>query len=375
MIEDSDSITVCKEMNRKRSISNSEFKRKAREHQIAFREDIEIGIPAKDETCPVSEANYPIINNPKREEPIRVRSSLLWKDAKDKYGFRIFYSRFREDITKQVYADLNRQPNMKIGPLVTNLLRSEHIPYNVFSPMTGDLEGTTDLFNNLLKTDNILSITQITIEYNPGTLKDGTSFDVFIEYTAINGRKGAIGIEVKYTEKEYPMKVKGKNGDFTKEYKETHDISTGDIYLAENYLTPSRESGWFKPEALSRIPYAQITKDTKHVVMNHYRQIWRNHLLGASLILSDNLSLRLDEFTSLTVYPRDNGHFSQQLWTNYEDMLTDAGKATIRHITYEELFPKMRNYLRGIHNIDHWIDYLERRYCIEWCGVSAYATT
>ncbi len=45
-------------------------------------------------------------------------------------------------------------------------------------------------------------------------------------------------------------------------------------------------------------------------------------------------------------------------------MLTDAGKATFRHITYEELFPKMQTYLRGIKDIDNWIDYLMRRYLI-----------
>ena len=351
-------------MNDKKVMSNAEFKEKARQHQIAFREDDEIGVPAKDETCPEDEANYPIIRNPRRKEPIRVRSSLLWKDAKDEYGFRIFYSRFREEITKRIYVWLKKNPDAKIGPLVTNLLRSEHIPYNVFYPMLKDKKGASDLFNNLLNTDRIHSVDDVMIEYNPKTLKDGTSFDVYIEYRTKDNKKGGIGIEVKFTEKEYPLKVKDRYGEYTKEYKETHDISSGDICLSENYLIPSRESGWFKTEAISSVPLSQVERRTKHVVMNHYRQIWRNHILGASMILPNKEGVHLDEFISLTVYPKDNGHFSSELWSDYENMLTDAGKATFRHMTYEELFPKMRKYLRNVPHIDHWIDYLERRYFI-----------
>lgn len=124
-----------------KQMSNTEFKKEARTHQIDFRSNPEIGIPAKSEDCPIPEANYPIINNPRRVDPIRVRSSLLWDDAKDEKGFRIFYSGFRKEITQQVYAD-RKTRDFKITPMVTNLLRSEHIPYNVFFPMTWDRAGS-----------------------------------------------------------------------------------------------------------------------------------------------------------------------------------------------------------------------------------------
>lgn len=230
--------------------------------------------------------------------------------------------------------------------------------------MKRDKIGAVKLFNDLLNTDRISSINDILIEHNPHTLCDGTAFDVFVDYEAADGQKGGIGIEVKYTEKEYPLKVKDKNGEFTKEYRETHDILTGDIQLAENYLTPSRESGWFKSESIAYVPAKQENRDLKHVVKNHFRQIWRNHLLGASMILSTDKGFHIDEFTSMTVFPGGNGHFSTELWTNYEEMLTDDGKATLRYLTYETLFPKMRKYLRGVEGVDRWIDYLERRYLV-----------
>lgn len=352
---------ISKEMRDSGIMSNFAFKEKAREHQIKFRKNPEIGIPAMSETCPIEDANYPIKKDPRRKEPIRVRSSLLWDDAKDENGFRIFYSGFRKEITQQVYSD-RKTRDFKIGPMVTNLLRSEHIPYNVFFPMTWDLEGAASLYNDLLKTKSIQSVNKIVVEYNPGTLADGTAFDVFVEYNTTDNKVGGIGIEVKYTEKEYALKKLDKAGNLTKEYRETHNENG--IHLADNYRMPSMESGWFREEGISDIPFDKIGHNTKHVVMNHYRQIWRNHLLGASMMLPNDKNIHLDEFTSLTVYPKDNGHFSSELWNNYEGMLTDAGKATFRHITYEELFPKMQANLRGIKDIDNWVDYLRRRYLI-----------
>lgn len=342
---------ISKETRDSGIMSNPAFKEKARKHQIKFRKDPEIGIPAMEET-PAAKANYQ-----------KVKSSLLWKDAKDDYGFRIFYSGFRKEITRQVYSD-RKTRDFKIGPMVTNLLRSEHIPYNVFFPMTWDKEGAVNLFNDILKTNRIQSVNKIVIEYNPGTLADGTAFDVFIEYNTTDNKVGGIGVEIKYTEKEYPLKVKDKEGKFTKEYKETHDITTGDIRLADNYMIPSQQSGWFTSDAIKNVEASQIKDIVGHVVQNRYRQIWRNHLLGASMMLPNDKGVHLDEFTSLTVYPNGNGHFSQDLWNDYGLLLTEAGKTTLRHITYEELFPKMRTYLRGVKDVDNWIDYLERRYLI-----------
>lgn len=66
--------------------------------------------------------------------------------------------------------------------MVTNLLRSEHIPYNVFFPMRYDLDGTARLFNRILGEERIAAISKINIEYNPKGLADGTSL-TFISNT------------------------------------------------------------------------------------------------------------------------------------------------------------------------------------------------
>ena len=91
-------------------------------------------------------------------------------------------------------------------PLYSNLLRSEHIPFNIFIPLDKDRNYCKNVISDILNS-RILSIDKIDIEYAPKPkekyLNDGTSFDAYIEYTNSDGTKGMIGIEVKYTEREY----------------------------------------------------------------------------------------------------------------------------------------------------------------------------
>ena len=74
----------------------------------------------------------------------------------------------------------------------------------------------------------------------------------------------------------------------------------------------------------------------------------------------------LSEFTSITVYPEGNVHFNKLLWDKYKDKLTVKWARTFKHLTYEELFPGIRECFKEgkIKDSDKWIDYLERRYLI-----------
>ena len=87
----------------------------------------------------------------------------------------------------EVYRDLINQKvkTFGISALFSNMLRSEHIPYNLFVPMEDDLIHAKDLFNKIIG-GGIARINRIEIEY-PGKkvapflyLKDRTSFDTFI---------------------------------------------------------------------------------------------------------------------------------------------------------------------------------------------------
>ncbi len=326
-------------------MTHSEYKENAREHQNRFKEEV-LHIPL--ERSPRRILRWKDNDGVLRYRETIVRSSLLYADSRDGDGnYVIFYPGYRKEISEAV----NQTTSSTKGQMITNLLRSEHIPYNIFFPMRHDLEGAKNLFNNLLGGDRIASIERIVIEYNPGGLKDGTAFDVYVEYLTDENHPGGIGIEVKYTEKDYPI----RNG--TKEWNETHQ--NGQIHLADNYRIPSVESGWFKEEVISDAPISE----TIHVVSNKYRQIWRNHLLGAAMVLNHQLL----EFTSLTVFPSGNTHFSEILPEYEEKILTEQGKNTFKYITYEQLFPLIEESFDSsvIPKLNDWIAYLRQRYIVK----------
>ena len=330
-------------------MKHSDYKEKAREHQIRFKEEVLL-IPT--ERSPRRTLSWKDNDGIAHQKEIVIRSSIFYSDAKDSNGnYIIFFPGFRKEITEAV----NQSPIVTKGQMITNLLRSEHIPYNIFFPMHHDLEGAKVLFNRLLGDNRISSINRIDIEYNPGGLNDGTAFDVYIEYLNLENKLGGIGIEVKYTEKEYPIKKD------TKEWNETH--KNGQIHLADNYRIPSFGCGWFKEEVISDAPIPTKKSAECHVVANKYRQIWRNQLLGAAMVLDHQLS----EFTSLTVYPEGNVHFKDVLPEYEEKILTETGRDTFKHITYEKLFSLMEESLRfsAIPQVHDWIAYLRQRYIVK----------
>ena len=297
-------------------LSYSEFKRKAREHQVKFREEI---------LC-VEYNKYPNVLN--------------FADARK--GL-VFYEGFREEILAELKKPIPKTSSAPSGQMLTNLLRSEHIPYNIFFPMNKDLSGCEDLFNHILGKEEILRIKDIKIEHHPEPiedyLSDHTAFDVYISYIDTNNKECGIGIEVKYTEKEYALK------EGTSEYAHVKD-EQGNTRLFGPYLNATIDSKYFKDE---------VTHDI--LVANKFRQIWRNHILGASMVLRGDI----EKFTSITVYPKANVHFHNDAMPDYYELLTETGKNTFIPLTYEELFSLMDKYL-NIENGKEWNLYLRQRY-------------
>lgn len=163
---------------------DDEFKAKARFHQFAFRENE--------------------LNDFYDEKNPQV---ILSPDAA-KRGL-IFCDTYRELIHSKVKS-------FKTSALFSNMLRSEHIPYNIFTPMEEDFNAAATLFNGIIG-GGISKINNIYIEFagkaeadKSEYLNDGTSFDTFIEYVSSDGSTGGLGIEVKYTENGYRIGTKEK---------------------------------------------------------------------------------------------------------------------------------------------------------------------
>lgn len=286
---------------------DDEFKAKARAHQFAFRENV--------------------LNDFYEEKNPQV---ILSPDAA-KQGL-IFCDTYRELIKSKVQS-------FNSSALFSNMLRSEHIPYNIFTPMEEDLSAAATLFNGIIG-GGISRITHIRIEYAGAAdkseyLNDGTSFDTFIEYVSSDGSVGGIGIEVKYTENGYPIGVKEKQ----------------DIENANGlYRQMTRESHWY-------IPTLDIVSFIK---ANHLRQIWRNHILGYSMLRKGDIQ----HFHHIHLYPQGNKHFHEYAIPEYKSLLTDSGKATFIDLTYEALLDRMSNIFLSEQQ-QEWLQYVGKRYLIK----------
>lgn len=215
-----------------------------------------------------------------------------------------------------------------------DMLRSEHIPFNIFSPLKLNLELAKTTFNKIL--GNIISeITKIEIEYAPKPkakyLNDGTSFDTFIEFNHIDGSKGGIGIEVKYTEQAYSL------GDT-----EAETIKN----LDSIYYQASKKSELY------------IQNAAEYLIKDDFRQIWRNHILGERMKQNNEIK----HFTSITLFPLGNSHFNSVV-PKYLDLLREEKRNLFIPIHFEEFFEIYSMYNSHI-EFKNWINYLKKRYLV-----------
>lgn len=273
-----------------------------------------------------------------REHQSEFRSKVLW------IGYDRYINVLYEDDGKRglnffdgfgiFEAVKARYPYFR-KPLYCNLLRSEHVPFNFFIPLILHKEFGSRVFNDILK-GIIEEVIKIEIEYPRDTptvyLQDRTSFDTYVEYKHMDGTIGIIGIEVKYTERSYPY-----SGITEKTKMEDPDSI---------YYRRSRESGVFLN-----------TIDLKH---NDYRQLWRNHLLGESILIIDKR--KYSHFHSLTFYPSGNIHF-QEVIPKYKEHLKPEYKDRVQGVTYEQFFDICKKYSPN-EEYGEWLEWLFSRYLL-----------
>lgn len=257
-----------------------------------------------------------------------------------------FYDDFGIFAAVKKYREYNK-------PLYSNLLRSEHIPFNFFIPLDKNKNYCKVVFQDILKS-NISSIDRIKIEYAPKPkakyLNDGTSFDAYIEYTNSDDTKGMIGIEVKYTEREYPLVKYQKN-------KKTGEKELTKAWIdVDNYKNQNSDSIY-----LNVTKRCKLYKEQHHMdlIKDDFRQIWRNHILGESILQTDKDKFK--HFTSLTLFPKDNEHFVKTS-KDYIGFLNNNDNTFIP-LTYEDFFALLGKHCPDS-NYKKWLNYLQTRYII-----------
>lgn len=264
-------------------------------------------------------------------------------DAEKGYNFFCYNS--IEWIELQDWANENtgKEKKRKIvnfnGEGLRNMLRSEHIPYNMFFPLAKLQKTKPELvkqfFERLIPNIKISQISKLRIEYvseldKKELLDDNTSFDAYVEYNSGN-KKCGLGIELKYTEKSYPYGKTEEKRVFSGKSKYNQLAKKSDYFNCEFHKLDKRE-------------------------LKKIKQLWRNHLLGIKLVDIKEL----DEFYSIHIYPNGN-KYQKQACDNYIKYLSAIGKQSFIPVEFESF----TSVAHDIFGNQSWIEYLERRYLFD----------
>lgn len=291
--------------------SDDDFKKKARLHQSKYRAEV---------------------------------LKVGWQD----YGNRLQDDDAQDDRLLNYYDQLNSREVWKkrfnssySRKRDADMLRSEHIPFNLLAPLDTDRQLAVEIIHKAFGI-TCQSIDMIEIEYAPKPrgdfLDDGTAFDTYIQATMPDGKQCGLGIEVKYTERAYRIGNKEKMN--------MEDKSS-------RYWVVARNSGAF------------IDPDKPVFKGDNMRQIWRNHLLGLSMKKKHQGEKgMIDDFYSITLFPNGNKHFHDHL-PDYRTLLHVDERAKVLGCTFEHFIAA----IGGSAEFDTWRQWLERRYLVGIEGI------
>lgn len=309
---------------------DSEYRRACRQHQAWFRENVLKLAMGR------NRSTHQGVNETAEEFEHRRRTETDTAVLTNSDAARLmnFIPEYHEEIRKALIERRGRIPINDFG-LMNNMLRSEHVPWNIFVPLMTDLTAAANCFAEIFPHRDIKTIRKWKIEYAPNTINDRSAFDAYIVYETSTMKTGAIGIEVKYTEEGYPVG--------NKEFEMMQNPSSA-------YSVTTRNSECF------------IKNDPLQFNNPDFIQLWRNHILGLAMLQQG----RADYFDSLTLYPKGNVHFHSSdthigVIEAYEDLLTEKGNETFHAITYEDFFNILKKNYTSDRN-KSWMEYLETRY-------------
>ncbi len=219
-----------------------------------------------------------------------------------------------------------------------NMLRSEHIPFNFFIPLKlhKDKANVIRFFRTLLQREDLKNITKFEIEWAPRDFKkaldDRTSFDTYVLFELNNGNSLGVGIEIKYTEKSYP---------FTK--------TEFDRLQTQNDTSPYYKL-WADP--------ISIYKTDTYTILGtkRYKQFFRNHLLGLSMVKNGEVH----QFLSVHLYPLGNT-YQHAAAKAYLQTIQDNKQHSFLPLPYEEFIQVAEGTLQTGED-KSWTKYLSERY-------------
>ena len=216
-----------------------------------------------------------------------------------------------------------------------NMLRSEHIPFNLFGPFVDSPELASSVVSGLARR-TVRPPLVLRFEWAPSPrgsyLDDRTAFDVYIQGRGERDRIIGVGVEVKYTEQAYR-------------------IGKSEKKRVEDPASPYRR--------LTGAADDFATRDPGLLAANDLRQIWRNHLLGLAMRSRGEIN----DFVSVVLYPEGNRHFREAVH-RYREMLGPAHREGVQGWTHERFIEA----INGEGEITEWRQYLASRYPVPASG-------
>lgn len=237
----------------------------------------------------------------------------LWREAMgipigrkpngDPLGSRIAMPRAKEllenyltptirDVVRAEVMDGERGAGKLYGEprIYDNLLSSQPLCFNLFGELQRDLDLASRFFRRRCP-DRIDRVSGIQFEHSPGRRDprytgDRSAFDVFVEYVSRSGRRGFLGIEVKYHEA----------------------LTDAPASHRDRYDELARACGWWHHDRLEGLRLKPL------------QQIWRDHLLAASLVVSGDF----DEGAFIFLAPRENAPCTSAVAAFQKHVLADG---------------------------------------------------
>lgn len=223
--------------------------------------------------------------------------------------------------------------------LYWDMLASDNVPFNFFVPLR-DLPLAKHIVAAWTG-DSVERIVRIEIEWAPSPsrehLGDSTSFDAYIEYERTDRRLGAVGVEAKYTEREYGWGAQER---------------TRMLGLDSPYHRVHRTARLYRDDALPKLATRRL------------KQFWRNQLLGEAMLQRGSLA----RFTSVLLYPSANSHFSHAT-AEYAALVQPEESHRFASVPFEQFIATCRSKCETSASSD-WLDYLEKRYIVPSPAIS-----
>lgn len=228
--------------------------------------------------------------HPMKKEAHRLLGNMLtYQDGELGYNFL-----FPWIATYAKRRQLEVRQHIRRDRLLRNMLGSQTMCFNLFTPLALDLDLAFRLLSVLPNAPDMKRVKKVVIEFapRPALLNDKTSHDTFVEYEGQNGKIGFIAIETKLTE---PF-TRGK-----------YDFHAG----YGQWQSPR----WWWLEG-KEVFFSEL----------RWNQLWRNHLLSYAML--KQAGSVYSQCHNAVVYHKLDTACARSL-EGYQDLLTPVGAETL----------------------------------------------